>query len=96
VVDDAFRDPENRSLECEGGDQLRQRRIALIRLRRSLVVDHGPKPLESLFRSDAGEQAGGNSDRSEEQLHTGGLPAWAGEQTRFASGDLMFGGSGEG
>ncbi len=74
MVGEAFGEAEDRPLDEQGRDQLQDRDVAIAWLRRILVVDHGPDALEGLLGDDAGEEAGDDADRGEEDLHGAGYP----------------------
>ena len=69
-------------------DQLRIWDVALVRLRRLLVVERRPEQVEALLGDEAGQQPGGDAYRSEDQLHL-----WrATPETAAETGRLLGGG----
>src|SRR5207248_7206403 len=60
---------EDRTLERGGEQDLGEGHVAVLRLRRLLVVDHAPGLLEQLLAEEARDQAADDAERDEEQLH---------------------------
>src|SRR5205823_10819001 len=84
--------PEDRPLEGGGEQHLAERHVAVLGLRRLLVVNDSPDLLEQLLAEESGEQAAHDAERDEEELHAANvtrrsapftIPAWrAGRSTR--------------
>ena len=70
MVDEAFGQAEDGALDDQCRDQLRIWDVALVRLRRLLVVECRPEQVEALLGDEAGQQPGHDPYRSEDQLHS--------------------------
>src|SRR3954470_23054435 len=80
VVDQPFRQAEDRPLDRQRADQLRPGKFAVLGLRRLLVVNQSPDPFEDLLAEESRDQAEDDADRGEDQLH-----CWAFEPEPLAA-----------
>src|SRR5215217_1186344 len=75
VVGELLDGPEYGPLEGPREQQPRPADVAMLRVRRLLLIDHAPDLVEHLLAEDAGEQPRGDRQRGEEQLgHSGCIP----------------------
>src|SRR5215218_1950374 len=76
AIDRLLRRPEDRALDGRGRHELAPRRVAVLGLRRLLVVDQAPDLLEDLLADHAGDEAEDDAERREQELHAPkGIPA---------------------
>src|SRR4051794_26758408 len=69
VVDEPAHQPEDRALDQQGGDQLAELDVAVLGVRRLLLVHQAPELLEDLLGDEAREQTAGDAHRHERVLH---------------------------
>src|SRR5918995_2225631 len=76
VVDHPPHRPEDRPLQRQGHGELGKRDVAVLGLRRILLVDQRPDPLEDRLAGEGGDEPGGHADGDEQNsFHPLVLPA---------------------
>jgi hypothetical protein len=84
MVGEAPYRPEDRSLERERSNHLRNGDLAMLRLGRLLLIDKSPDLLEDLLADESGEEAGAYTYGNEEELHFQVLARGEGSETPWA------------
>src|SRR5436305_15113815 len=69
VVEEACDDAGDRPLRGERDRELQVAHLAVLGVGRLLLVDEAPEPLEELLAEHPGEQASGDAERQEDDLH---------------------------
>src|SRR5256885_15822179 len=72
MVDGGAHGAEDRALEGGGQEDLAEADVAMLGLRRLLVVDDSPRLLEDLLAQEPGDQAADDAEWDEQELHARG------------------------